>query len=171
MYYNIELYKEKNLQNTNCKNTETFPKILFMGQPDMAIVCLNKLISSKLNIGALVLPDKTNVSREHIRTIAINNNIEVLEYEKTPNEPDLIEKIKASKYDIGVICSLNHKLSNIFLESTKDGFINCHPSILPKYRGANPICAALMSGDEVTGITTMITVLELDARDNTSFCG
>jgi len=49
------------LQNTNCKNPEIFPKILFMGQPDMAIVCLNKLISSKLNIGALVLPDKTNL--------------------------------------------------------------------------------------------------------------
>lgn len=153
MYYNIELYKEKNLQNTNCKNPEIFPKILFIGQPDMAIVCLNKLISSKLNIGALVLPDKTNISRENIRTIAINNNIEVLEYEKTPNEPDLIEKIKASKCDIGVICSLNHKLSSIFLESTKDGFINCHPSILPKYRGGNPYFHIIKDGEKMSGIT------------------
>ena len=153
MYYNIGLYKEKTLQNTNCKNPETFPKILFMGQPDMAVVCLNKLINSKLNIGAVILPDKTNISRENIRTIAINNNIENLEYEKTPNEPELIEKIKPLECDIGVICSLNHKLSKEFLNSTHKGFINCHPSILPKYRGGNPYFHIIKDGEKMSGIT------------------
>lgn len=129
------------------------PKILFLGQPDMAVVCLNKLISSKLNIGAVILPDKSNISRESIRLTAQNNNINVLEYENTPNESQLIEKIKSLKCDIGVICSLNHKLSKEFLESTKDGFINCHPSILPKYRGANPYFHIIKNGEKTSGIT------------------
>lgn len=141
------------MQNTNCKKTEIFPKILFIGQPDMAIVCLNKLVNSKLNIGAVILPDKTNISRENIRTIAINNNIEVLEYDKSPNEPELIEKARTLKCDIGIICSLNHKLSPELLNATKDGFINCHPSILPKYRGANPYFHIIKDGEKMSGIT------------------
>ena len=132
---------------------EKHPEILFMGQPDMAVVCLNKLIDSKLNIAAVVLPDKSNISRENIRSIAQNNNINILEYKSSPNEPDFIEKIKELNCDIGVICSLNHKLSKEFLETTKDGFINCHPSILPKYRGANPYFHIIRNGEKTSGIT------------------
>jgi len=119
----------------------------------MAVVCLNKLINSKLNIGAVILPDKTNVSRETIRTIAQNNNIKVLEYDKTPNEEELIKKIGELNCDIGVIASFNHKLSKEFLSSTRDGFINCHPSILPKYRGGNPYFHIIKDGETMSGIT------------------
>ncbi len=119
----------------------------------MAVVCLNKLISSKLHIEAVLLPDKTNGSRENIRAIAECNNIKVLEYDKSPNEPGLIEKIKELNCDIGVVCSFNHKLSKDFLNTTKDGFINCHPSILPKYRGGNPYFHIIKNGDTMSGIT------------------
>ena len=135
------------------RSPEMFPRILFIGQPDMAVVCLNKLISEKLNVAAIILPDKTNHSRENLREIAKNNNIEVFEYDKTPNEAGLIEKIKAKNCDIGVICSFNHKLSKDFLSTTKDGFINCHPSILPKYRGGNPYFHIIKNGDTMSGIT------------------
>jgi len=128
-------------------------KILFLGQPDMAVVCLNKLISAKLNIEAVVLPDKSNPSCETIRTSAQNNGIKTFEYEKTPNEPGFIQKIKDLNCDIGVICSFNHKLSKDFLNSTKDGFINCHPSLLPEYRGANPYFHIIKDGKTVSGIT------------------
>ena len=55
--------------------------------------------------------------------------------------------------DIGVICSLNHKLSKEFLNSTHKGFINCHPSILPKYRGGNPYFHIIKDGEKMSGIT------------------
>lgn len=128
-------------------------KILFMGMPDMALVCLNKLISTGLDIGAVILPDKTNISRQNLANVAQNAGIKILEYENTPNEPGFTEKTKALNCDIGVICSFNHKLSADFLNTTKDGFINCHPSLLPKYRGANPYFHIIKNGETTTGIT------------------
>ena len=41
------------------------------------------------------------------------------------------------------------------MESVKDGFINVHPSMLPKYRGCAPIQWAVLNGDKETGVTTM----------------
>lgn len=128
-------------------------KILFMGMPDMALVCLNKLISTGLDIGAVILPDKTNISRQNLANVAQNAGIKILEYEDTPNEPGFTEKTKALNCDIGVICSFNHKLSADFLNTTKVGFINCHPSLLPKYRGANPYFHIIKNGETTTGIT------------------
>lgn len=128
-------------------------KILLIGMPDMALICLNKLVEAKLYIKAVILPDKTNTARETLANTAKNNNIQVLEYDKTPNEPDFIEKIKNLNCDIGIICSLNHKLSKDFLNTTKDGFINCHPSYLPKYRGANPYFHIIKNGETISAIT------------------
>lgn len=128
-------------------------KILFIGMPDMATVCLNKLLSDGLNIEAVVLCDKSNPARVTISNIAAQNNIKILEYEKTPNEPDFINKIKTLNFDIGVICSFNHKLSKEFLSLAPDGFINCHPSLLPNFRGANPYFHIINSGEKISGIT------------------
>ena len=66
--------------------------------PDMAVVCLNKLISLNMDIAAVVLPDKTNVSRESIANIAKKANINIIEYQNTPNEPEFINKVKEELY-------------------------------------------------------------------------
>ncbi len=129
------------------------PKILFIGMPDMATVCLNKLISLNFNIKAVVPPDKKNISRTTLIEIAKGKNIPVYEFEKTPNEPEFIEKIKSLNCDIGVICSYGYKLSKDFLNTTKDGIINCHPSLLPDYRGANPYFHIINNGEKSSGIT------------------
>ncbi len=119
----------------------------------MAVVCLNKLINSNINIRAVILPDKTNASRETLINIAKKANIDILEYQNTPNEPEFINRVKELNCDIGVICSFNHKLCKELLETTKDGFINCHPSILPNYRGANPYFHIINNGEKTSGIT------------------
>lgn len=137
------------LQNDNNNN----PKILFIGMPDMATVCLNKLISLNFNIKGLIPPDKNNPSRQGLIEIAKNRNIPIFEYTTSPNEPDFIEKIKQENFDLGVICSYNHKFSKDFLNSAKDGFINCHPSLLPDYRGANPYFHIINNGEKLSGIT------------------
>jgi len=128
------------------------PSILFIGMPDMATVCLNELIGLNFNIKA-VIPPGGNLSGFTIKEIAKNRNIPVLEFEKSPNEPAFIEKIKNLNCDIGVICSFNHKLSKDFLNAAKEGFINCHPSLLPDYRGANPYFHIINNGEKLSGIT------------------
>lgn len=129
------------------------PSILFIGMPDMATVCLNKLISLNFNIKGLIPPDKSNTGRYTLIETAKSRNIPVFEYEKTPNEPDFIKKIEKENFDIGIICSFNHKLSKDFLNTAKDGFINCHPSLLPDYRGANPYFHIINNGETKSGIT------------------
>jgi len=121
--------------------------------PDMATVCLNKLISLNFNIKGLITPDKNNISSMGLLEIANNKEIPFFEYEKTPNEPSFIEKIKAENFDLGIICSFNKKLSKEFLSTAKNGFINCHPSLLPDYRGANPYFHIINNGEKVSGIT------------------
>ena len=128
------------------------PSILFIGMPDMATVCLNELIGLNFNIKA-VTPPGGNLSGFTIKEIAKNRNIPVLEFEKSPNEPAFIEKVKNLNCDIGVICSFNHKLSKDFLNAAKEGFINCHPSLLPDYRGANPYFHIINNGEKLSGIT------------------
>lgn len=137
------------MQNNINKN----PSVLFIGMPDMATVCLNKLISMNFNIKGLIPPDKNNTGRFGLIETAKNRNIQIFEYENTPNEPCFIEKIKKEHFDIGVICSFNHKLSKDFLNSTQKGFMNCHPSLLPNYRGANPYFHIINNGETKSGIT------------------
>lgn len=135
------------------KINNSFPSILFIGMPDMATVCLNELIGLNFNIKAIIPPKNSSLAGFTIKDIAKNRNIPVLEFEKSPNEPAFIEQIKNLNCDIGVICSFNHKLSKDFLNTTHDGFINCHPSLLPNYRGANPYFHIINNGEKLSGIT------------------
>ena len=55
--------------------------------------------------------------------------------------------------DAAVVCSFNYKIPRVLLNSVKDGFINVHPSMLPKYRGGNPYSRVIMNGESETGVT------------------
>ena len=67
--------------------------------------------------------------------------------------------------DLLITCAYGQILPKKVLEIARINNINVHASLLPKYRGANPIQRCIYNGDKITGITTMLTVLELDAGD------
>ncbi|GBF23371.1 methionyl-tRNA formyltransferase, partial [Candidatus Gastranaerophilus sp. (ex Termes propinquus)] len=113
-------------------------KIVLVGMPDMASVCLNRLVAEGFQIVALVPPSRSNPSNALISNFAKSLGVEVFNFEKSPNDPDFIGLISALEADIGLICSYDKLLSKDFLATTKMGYINCHPSLLPHYRGANP---------------------------------
>lgn len=147
-------------------------KLIFFASPDIAVPSFEKLInSSDFEVLALVTqpPKPANRGKKihvsEVKKLAIDNNIDVLEPVKLAKEPDMIEKLKSYGCDFFVTFAFGQILSQEVLDIPKFHTINLHASLLPKYRGANPICAALLSGDEFTGITTMLTVLELDAGD------
>ena len=121
--------------------------------PDMATICLNALVEKNFEIAAVIPPPNSNPTASGFINFAKNLALEVFEYDDNPNTPDMIEKIAAKNADIGVICSFNHKLSKDFLLTTKLGYINCHPSLLPQYRGANPYFHIINNGEKTTGIT------------------
>ena len=74
-----------------------------------------------------------------------------------------IKKLVSMKPDIAIVSSYGQILSLKLLRAPKFGFLNLHPSLLPRWRGAAPIERALMSGDKETGVCTIKMVKELDA--------
>jgi len=147
-------------------------KVVFFGSPDIAVPSFEALINSNdFEVKALVTqppkPSKRGkkITDSNIKLAAIEAGVDVLEPFKLSKEPEIIEKLKSYDADFFVTFAFGQILSQEVLDIPKFHTVNLHASLLPKYRGANPICAALLSGDEKTGITTMITVLELDAGD------
>ncbi len=79
--------------------------------------------------------------------------------------PEFAALLKSYNPDIFVVVAYGEILKSFILEIPRLGCINVHPSLLPKYRGADPIRRALMAGDEESGVCIMDMVLEMDAGD------
>ncbi len=84
-------------------------------------------------------------------------------YPSNINSEIEINKFKSIKPDIAIVSSYGQILSSNLLKVPKFGFLNLHPSLLPRWRGAAPIERTLMSGDKETGICTIKMVRELDS--------
>lgn len=128
-------------------------KILFIGMPDMAIICLARLIAEGFNIIGVVPPHHSDPTYDFMVKFARNEGLHVINYEKTINDPDFVNKIKILKPDLALVCSYNKKINPPLLNSVKDGFVNVHPSILPHYRGANPYSHVIINDETETGVT------------------
>lgn len=146
--------------------------IVFFGTPDIGLKSLQHFHSSdKFNVQAVVTqPDKPS-GRGHkltpspIKQFALEHNIKVFQPKSIRKEPEIIEALKVLQPDFFVTFAFGQILSQEVLDIPKYETINLHVSLLPKYRGANPIQRAIINGDTETGICTMITELGLDCGD------
>ena len=100
-----------------------------------------------------------------IKKFALEHNLPVFQPESIRKEPDIQEELKKFEPDFFVTFAFGQILSQEVLDIPKYETINLHASLLPKYRGANPIQRAIINGDKETGICTMITELGLDCGD------
>ncbi len=128
-------------------------KILFIGMPDMAVICLTRLVAEGFNIVGVIPPHHSDSSCVLLTSLAENLGLNVLTFEKSINGPDLINKVKMLDADIAVVASYNKKFSPHLLRSVKGGFVNAHPSLLPDYRGANAYSNVLINNEKETGVT------------------
>lgn len=140
-------------------------KIIFIGIPDMALVCLSNLLEKQFNIVGVVPPLKTHETYELFKNFVKSKNLNLIEFNESPNEIECIQKIKELNPDIGVVCSYNHKLSNDFIKSARMGYINCHPSLLPDYRGAMPYFHIVNNGEKYSGVTLHFMDENFDTGD------
>lgn len=146
--------------------------IVFFGTPDIGLPSLEYFYNSdKFNVQAVVTqPDKPS-GRGHkltpspIKKFALEHDIKVFQPKSIRKEPDVIEALKKLQPDFFVTFAFGQILSQEVLDIPRYETINLHVSLLPKYRGANPIQRAIMNGDKETGICTMITELGLDCGD------
>lgn len=145
-------------------------RIVFMGTPDFAVPCLERLIESKHDIvGVFCQPDKPKgrsqvLTAPPIKELALKNDIPVFQ-PKTLKDGAGVEILKELKPDLVVVTAYGKILPEDFLGYPKYGCINIHGSILPKYRGASPVQWAVLNGDSEAGVTSMQMDAGLDTGD------
>ena len=147
-------------------------KVIFFGTPDIGLKSLEYLHNSdKIDVvGVVTQPDKPagrghKIMMSPIKQFALNNNLPVFQPKSIRKEPEIQEELKKLEPDFFVTFAFGQILSQEVLDIPKYETINLHASLLPKYRGANPIQRAIINGDKETGICTMITELGLDCGD------
>ena len=146
--------------------------IVFFGTPDIGLPSLEHFYNSdKFNVQAVVTqPDKPS-GRGHkltpspIKKFALEHDIKIFQPKSIRKEPEIIEALKELKPDFFVTFAFGQILSQEVMDITKYETINLHVSLLPKYRGANPIQREIIKEKKKTGICTMITELGLDCGD------
>lgn len=119
----------------------------------MALVCLSKLVTQGFNIVGVVPPHHSEATYSLMCGFTNSLKLPLITYQNSLDEIDFLHKIRQLNADIAVVCSYNKKFPQEFLKTTKDGFVNCHPSLLPEYRGANPYSHVLINNEKETGIT------------------
>ena len=147
-------------------------RIVYFGTPQIAVKSLEYLNnSSDFEVVAVVTqPDKPagrgkKLTASPVKEFAQEHKIPVFQPKSIRKEPDIQNALKNLQPDFFVTFAFGQILSQEVLDIPKYHTINLHASLLPKYRGANPIQRAIINGDTETGICTMITELGLDCGD------
>ena len=143
-------------------------RIIFMGTPSISAKVLEGLISDGYQIVAVIAQPDRPVGRKHIlepvptKVIANKYNIPVYQPEKIRKDYEFVKELNP---DVIVTLAYGQIVPQGLLDIPKQGCINLHGSLLPKYRGAAPIQYALINNEKKTGMTLMKMVKEMDAGE------
>lgn len=144
-------------------------RVIFMGTPAFAVPMLERLIESKIhNVVAVVTqPDRpAGRGREPVpspvKMVAREHDIRILQPETLRNASDTLDTMRDLAPDVIVVAAYGLILPKSVLEMPPHGCVNVHASLLPKYRGAAPVAAAILNGDEETGVTIMLMDEQMD---------
>ncbi|HAK74071.1 MAG TPA: methionyl-tRNA formyltransferase, partial [Sporomusaceae bacterium] len=146
-------------------------RIVYMGTPDFAVPCLDRLVEDGHEILAVVTqPDRPKgrgqkLAVSPVKVAALAYNLPVLQPVKI-KEADFMEKMASLAPDVIVVVAFGQFLPKQLLELPSLGCINVHASLLPYYRGAAPIHWAIINGEVTTGITTMYMDVGMDTGDS-----
>lgn len=136
-------------------------KILYMGTPDFAVLPLKKLIEAGHEIvGVVTREDKPKgrgmkVFMTPVKEFALSLSLPVHQ-PQTLKENALLPLLQELSPEMIVVVAYGKLLPEYILNYPKYGCVNLHGSLLPKYRGSAPIQHAVLNGDAVTGVTTML---------------
>src|SRR5574338_773945 len=140
--------------------------VVFMGSPDFALPTLRALAQNYTVVGVVTQPDRASgrgreVKAPPVKTLALEFGIPVMQLEKL-RQPEAMEQLRRWAPDLIVVAAFGQILKKDVLELPRFGCINVHASLLPRWRGAAPINAAILHGDQETGVTIMQMDVGLD---------
>src|SRR3972149_859728 len=134
-------------------------KIVFMGSPAFALPSLGVLAGAYPVVGVVTQPDRASgrgreLKPPPVKTLALELGIPVIQPEKL-RQPGALEQLRAWSPDVIVVAAFGQILRQEVLDLPPFGCLNVHASLLPRWQGAAPVQAAILHGDETSGVTIM----------------
>ena len=144
-------------------------RTLFMGTPDFALDTLKYLYENTELLAVFTKADKVNgrgnkITFSPVKQFALDNDIDIVQ-PKSLRVDETYNLIKEYNPDLIVVVAYGMIIPKNIIDIPKYGIINVHSSLLPKYRGAAPIHAAIINGDYKTGVSIMYISEGLDEGD------
>jgi methionyl-tRNA formyltransferase len=141
-------------------------RVVFMGSPDFSRLTLRALANKYNVLGVVTQPDRASgrgreLKPPPVKSLAQELDIPVIQPERL-RQPEAMEQLRLWNPDLIVVAAFGQILKKDVLYLPRFGCINVHASLLPRWRGAAPINAAILHGDEETGITIMKMDVGLD---------
>jgi methionyl-tRNA formyltransferase len=142
-------------------------RILFMGTPDFAITPLEHLILNQFQVVAVYTQPDKPVGRSRslvpppVKQAALTWELPVVQPTNLKGA-EVMAELAGFHPDVIVLAAFGQILPQTVLDIPKYGSINIHPSLLPKFRGASPVSAAILAGDAMTGVSLMLMDSGLD---------
>lgn len=144
-------------------------RVLFWGTPDFATPALRALLGEGIDVvGVVTQPDKpqgrsrSTLVPPPVKVVAIDEELQVFQPEK-PRGDAFVSAVRELAPDLSVVVAYGHILPREVIDLPPMGTLNIHASLLPRWRGAAPIQAAILAGDKETGVSIMRMVPQLDA--------
>lgn len=144
--------------------------LVFMGTPEFAVPILRRLAASSHRVLEVVSnPDRPagrgrRLSPSPVSAVATELGLPLARPERF-RSAEFIAHLGALAPDAVVVAAFGKILRRAHLDIPRLGCVNVHPSLLPRHRGATPIQHALLSGDDVTGVTTILMDEGIDSGD------
>lgn len=141
-------------------------RIVFMGTPEFALPALAALREAYDVVAVFTQPDREagrgrRPQPPPVKRYAEAHGLPVYQPERL-RRPEALAVLKELKPDLIVVAAYGQILPPAVLELPPHGCLNLHPSLLPRYRGASPVAAAILNGDTETGVTVMLIDAGLD---------
>lgn len=143
-------------------------RLVFMGSPEFALPSLERLLGAGHEVALVVTqPDRPagrgqRVQPSPVAAFARARGLPLYQPE-TLKPPEAVEPVRAAAPDVIVVAAYGLILPQQLLAIPPHGSLNVHPSLLPRWRGAAPVQAAILAGDPETGVSIMLVEPRMDA--------
>ncbi len=149
-------------------NRGAMARVVFMGTPEFALPALERLAAGPDPVVAVYTqPDRPAgrgrlVAQPPVKRWALAHAIPVFA-PASFRRPEAVEELRALRPDVVVVAAYGKLLPQTVLDVPPKGTLNIHPSLLPRYRGASPVAAAILAGDRLTGVTIILLDAGMDS--------
>jgi methionyl-tRNA formyltransferase len=146
-------------------------RILFLGTPEIAAIALAALVGSPdiELVGVVTQPDRPAgrgraLQPPPVKQWALDHGLQapILQPE-TLRDPQVVAQLANLRPDVGVVAAYGEILRRNVLAIPAAGYLNIHPSLLPRHRGPAPVTGAIMAGDSETGVSIIRLTPKMDA--------